>query len=50
MKTKKAKENLADSHAHNILRLSDVCQILLSLQVKRGVVIDNKDGIDKLPK
>ena len=35
MKTQKVKENFADNDFHNILRLLDVLQSFLSLQVKR---------------
>ena len=34
---------------HNILRLSDICEIFISPQVKRVMIIGNKHGIYELP-
>ena len=41
-KTLKAKENFADNHGHNILRLFDVLANSFSLQVKQSAITSHK--------
>ena len=45
----KAKENFADNHFYNILRLLMFYQAFLSPQVKRWAIITYKHGMYKLP-
>ena len=45
----KARENFADNHFHNILRLLMFYQIFLSPQVKRWAINTYKHGIYELP-
>ena len=51
IKTQKAKENFADNHGHNILRLFDTSPNFLftTSDMKRSVIISNKHGIHELP-
>ena len=45
----KAKENFADNHFYNILRLLMFYQVFLSPQVKRWAIITYKHGMYELP-
>ena len=48
-KNEKAKENFADNHFHNSLRLFDVSENFHSPEVKRWAIITYKHGIYELP-
>ena len=45
----KTKENFADNHGHNIMRLFDTLPNFFSQQVERGLINSNKHGIYELP-
>ena len=49
IKALKAKENFADNHGDNILRLFDVLPNFFSPQVKRCAIIAYKHGTYELP-
>ena len=46
---KEEKKFFTDNHFQNILRLSDVYQILFSPQVKLCTIITDKHAIDQFP-
>ena len=43
------KENFADNHGHNILRLFDVLPNFPLAKMRRSMIISNKHGIYELP-
>ena len=45
----KSKSKISDNYGHNNLGFLMFHQILLSPQVKRGVIISKKHGVDELP-
>ena len=49
IKTCKAKENFAENHGHNILRILLLYDIFFLSQVEQSVIISNKHGICELP-